>query len=495
MKDKQLSRRGFLAGAAALAAASGVTGRMATVLAQQQAPAAISTASPNEKLNVAAIGAGGKGGSDINGCKSENVVALCDVDWHRAAETFAQFPNAKQYKDYRKMLEEMKEIDAVTVSTPDHMHAPAALMAMSLGKHVYVQKPLTHSSEEARMLRLAAKKYNVATQMGNQGHSEEGCRRVAEAVWHGDIGQVREAHIWTNRPVWPQGEEFSQPLPEQPIPDFIDWDLWLGVAPKRPFGGYRERDKENPSVQPVGYAPFAWRGWWDFGCGALGDMACHIMDAANFALGLGHPVSVEVVSQNGNNDQTAPESAVLRYEFPARTVKYADWGVNIEMPAVTVYWHDGGMKPSEPMGVPKGTRMGDGDNGSMLIGDKGIITAGEYGGDPRMLPDARMQDYKFPDPVIPRIEFPGSDVEAHYMDWLTACKGGRPACSNFDYSGPFTEVVVLGNLALLTGHKMEWDGEGLKVTNIPEANKYVRKTYPDGWGMNEMRKELGIAPL
>jgi len=485
MKDKHISRRHFLAGAAAFAAA-GATGRRVFA----QAPAAISTKSPNEKLNVAAIGAGGKGESDIYGCRSENVVALCDVDWNRAAKSFGRFPDAKQYKDYRKMLEEMKEIDAVTVSTPDHMHAPAALMAMSLGKHVYVQKPLTHSSEEARMLRLAAKKYNVATQMGNQGHSDEGCRRVCEAVWHGDIGPVHEAHIWTNRPVWPQG--LVQPLEEKPVPEFLDWDLWLGVAPKRPFGGYFERDKNNPGTDPVGYAPFAWRGWWDFGCGALGDMACHIMDAANFALGLGHPTSVEVVSQNGNNDQTAPLASVIRYEFPARKVSYPDWGINIDMPAVTVYWHDGGMKPSEPMGVPKGTKMGDGGNGSMLIGEKGVITAGEYGGKPRLLPDSAMEGYQFPEPVIPRIEF---DRDAHYMDWLTACKGGRPACSNFDYSGPFTEVVVLGNLALLTGHKIDWDGENLKVTNIPEANKYVRKEYPDGWGMNEMRKELGIPAL
>lgn len=491
MSNKTMTRRVFLAGAAAAFATAGCTG--ARVKAGK-APAILSTKSPNEKLNVAAIGAGGKGASDIRNCDQENIVALCDVDWHKAAKTFDAYPNAKRYKDYRKMLEEMKEIDAVTVSTPDHMHAPAALLAMSMGKHVYVQKPLTHTPEEARMLTLAARKYGVATQMGNQGHSDEGCRRVCEMLWRGDIGQVREAHIWTNRPVWPQG--ISNPLPEQPIPDFIDWDLWLGVAPKRPFGGYYER-MEGSTAPPVGYAPFAWRGWWDFGCGALGDMACHIMDAANWALQLGYPTSVEVVSQEGNNSQTGPTKSVIRYEFPARVAHYPEWGIEMKMDPVTVYWHDGGNLPATPPGVPQGTKLGDGGNGSLLIGENGCITAGEYGGNPRLLPDSRMEGYEWPEPKIPRVSFddPELDKRRHTADWLRACKGGGPACSNFDYAGPFTEVVTLGNLALLTGRKVEWDGPNVKVTNIPEANRFVRKTYPDGYGMNEMRKELGIPSL
>jgi predicted dehydrogenase len=485
MEKKQITRRMFLAGSAAAVASGTLAGRAFG----QQAPAQISTASPNEKLNIAAIGAGGKGRSDINGCRSENVVALCDVDWNRGAQSFEVFPDAKKYKDFRKMLEEMKEIDAVTISTPDHMHAPAALMAMALGKHVYVQKPLTHTPAEARLLTLAARKYKVATQMGNQGHSDEGCRQVCEMVWRGDIGQVREAHIWTNRPVWPQG--ITELLPEQPVPDFLDWDLWLGVAPKRPFGGYYDREFAPQGQHPVGYAPFAWRGWWDYGCGALGDMACHIMDAPNWALGLGYPTSVEVVSQEGNNELTGPTKSVIRYEFPERTVSYPEWGVNIKMIPVTVYWHDGGNDPKpEDFGLPADTVLGDkGRNGSLLVGEKGFITAGEYGGNPRLLPDSAMKDYKFPDPIIPRVEF---ERDRHYLDWITACKGGRPACSNFDYAGPFTEVVVLGNLALLSGQKVEWDGPNLKVTNLPEAQKYVHKQYPAGWGMDEMVKELGL---
>lgn len=407
--------------------------------------------SPNEKLDIAAIGAGGKGGSDTRSCQSENIVALCDVDWNRAAGSFERFPNANRYVDFRIMLEKEKSIDAVTVSTPDHTHAVAAMTAIRLKKHVYVQKPLTHDVFEARSLTAAAREYGVATQMGNQGHSGEGSRRLCEMIWSGVIGPVREAHIWTNRPDdWLQG--VPDPLPPEPIPEGLNWDLWLGTAPRRPYNS--------------GYHPADWRGWWDFGCGALGDMGCHIMDPVYWALQLGAPRSVECVSQEGKNDQTAPSRSTTRYEFPARN----------SMPPVTVYWYDGGNLPKRPQGISKETTLGDGANGSLLMGDEGIITAGEYGGNPRLLPDEKMRDYTFPSPIIPRS--PG-----HYKDWIQACKGGVPACSNFDYAGPFTETVLLGNIAPRCEGKLLWDAENMRFTNNREASRLVKREYSDGWSL------------
>lgn len=407
--------------------------------------------SPNEKLNIAAIGSGGKGRSDIHGCKSENIVALCDVDWERAAETFEEFPDATRYKDFRVMLER-ENIDAVTISTPDHTHAVAAVTAMKLGKHVRVQKPLTYSVAEARLLRDVARETKVVTQMGNQGHSHNGVRRLCEMIWNGDIGQIHEVHIWTNRPVWPQG--IGRPAETVPVPDTMSWDMWLGPAPSRPY---------HPA-----YAPFRWRGWLDFGCGALGDMACHIADPANWALRLHEtgPLSVEAVINEGMTDETFPNRSMIRYEFPRRR----------DMDPVTVYWHDGGNLPSLPEGLPAGTKLGEGDNGSLFIGTKGMATAGEYGGNPRLLPDTLMQDYSFPDPTIPRIP-----DENPYLEFIRACKGGEPASSNFDYAGPFTEWVVMGNLALRNKGKLEWDSKNMRVTNQPAANFNVTREYRKGW--------------
>jgi len=453
MKEKgksTMSRRSFLARGAAATSVFTIVPRH--VLGQGQTP-------PSEKLNVAAIGAGGKGRGDIYACRGENIVALCDVDDVRAADSYAQFPDAKRFHDFRVMLDEMgDDIDALTISTADHTHAIAALHCMMRGKHVYVQKPLTHSIYEARLLTECARKYGVATQMGNQGHSGDGVRQMCEMVWNGIIGPVREAHIWTNRPVWPQGgadpDNLSEPLPEEPIPDSLKWDLFLGPAPYRPFN--------------KGYTPFNWRGWWDFGTGALGDMGCHIMDPANWALKLCHPTSVEVITQRGRNEQTGPNQSVVKYEFPARE----------DMPELTLYWYEGGCLPPYPEGIPEGEVLGDGRNGSYFVGDDGVITTGEYGGNTRLLPVSKMQDYKMPEPSIPRIEF---ERDAHYMDWLTACKGGRPACSNFDYAGPFTEVVLLGNLAQRANRKLYWDGPNMKVTNWPEANQWVNPPVREGW--------------
>jgi predicted dehydrogenase len=441
MKNSTLSRRSFLMSSAALLAASNTFARKTTMSRSGYK-------SLNEKLNIAAIGAGGKGATDIDGCGSENIVALCDTDWKHAAKTFEKFPNAKQYKDFRVMLDKEKGIDAVTISTPDHTHAVAAIAAMEHGIHIYVQKPLTHSIHEARRLTEAARKYGVATQMGNQGHSGEGVRQLCEIIWSGAIGNVREVHAWTNRPIWPQG--IAAPLPQEPVPDTFDWDAWLGPAPSRPYNS--------------GYAPFKWRGWWDFGCGALGDMACHILDPANWSLQLHYPTSVECVKQEGKTDQTYPTKAIIRYEFPTRG----------SMPPVTVYWYDGGELPPRPKGIGDSVKLGDGDNGSLFIGEKGIATTGTYGEGTRLLPDELMKDYKLPEPILSRS--PG-----HYRDWIRACKGGGPACSNFDYAGPFTEWVLLGNLAIRYQGKLLWDGERMKVTNNSEANKWVKGNYRKGW--------------
>ena len=442
--SKRVSRRWFIMSSAAVAAGCATGSKSAT--AAKPVPAT-KTVSPNEKLNVAAIGAGGKGSSDIQAVgQGNNVVALCDVDWKRAAEMFKRFPNARHYKDFRVMLDkEANNIDAVTVSTPDNTHAVAAMACMQLGKGVFVQKPLTHDIYEARMLTEAARKYKVATHMGNQGHQGEGVRRITEWVQSGYIGQVRKVHIWTNRPVWPQG--MGRPTDTPPVPETLDWDLWLGPAPYRPY---------NPA-----YAPWSWRAWWDFGCGALGDMACHIMDPAFTSLNLGYPTSVEATSE-GNNDETGPVSSVIHYEFPARG----------DMAPVDVYWYDGGEKPPRPDSVAEDVKLGDGDNGSLFIGDKGMLTCGEYGGSPRPLP------YHKPD-VPKTIE----KSIGHYKEFVRAAKGGAPAGGNFDYAGPFTEMVLLGNLAIRTGERIEWDGPNMRCTNVPAANQMVKREYRPGWNL------------
>lgn len=455
-KKREITRRVFIMGttASVLAGCASDTRRIVA-----------KTTSPNEKLNVAAIGSGGKGGSDIGNCASENIVALCDVDWARAAETFEKFPNAKRYRDFRDMLTTEKSIDAVTVSTPDHTHAVAAAMAMRMGKHVYVQKPLTHTLHEARVLRQIAKETGVATQMGNQGHSGHGVRGLAEMLWSGAIGQVREVHIWTNRPVWPQG--IGRPAGSDPVPDTLSWDLWLGPMPERPYV------QLHPDTNRPCYCPFVWRGWWDFGCGALGDMACHIMDPAFFTMNLDAPDSVECIMQEGMTAETGPKKSIIKYSFPERpapsTSSYD------RMIPVDVYWYDGGERPQRPADIPDDVPLGDGANGSLFIGEKGYLTTGEYGDDSRMVgPGAA--DYKAPDPFLPRI--PNAD---HYLNWLTACKGGEPASSNFEYSCPFTEVVLLGNLAIRMETKVMWDGKNTKVTNIPEANELLHIPYRSGW--------------
>ena len=408
--------------------------------------------SPNEKLNIAGIGAGGKGADDLRKVSSENIVAICDVDEQQAAGSFKRFPRAKRYKDFRVMLERQPEIDAVTISTPDHVHAVAAMMAMKLGKHVYLQKPLTHSVFEARVLTRAASEYGVVTQMGNQGHSVEGIRQCCEMIWSGAIGPVREAHAWTHSPIWPQG--IPRPTETPPVPATLDWDLWLGPAPYRPY---------HPA-----YLPVNWRGWWDFGSGALGDMGCHILDPIHWALKLGPPSSVEAVSQVGCNEETAPKKEIVRFEFPQRG----------EMCPVTVYWYDGGNECPRPEGVPEDEELGDpgGKQGALFIGDKGAMTVGHHGENPRLLPAEKMRDYTMPPKILPRV--PDQD---HFQDWIRACKGGNPACSNFDYAGPLTETVLVGTIAARVPGKLVWDSNEMKFTNSDKATRFVRREYRKGW--------------
>ena len=473
--------------------------------------------SPNDKLNIASIGAGGKASSDIDGCASENIVALCDVDDKQAARKFEQYPQTPKYKDFRKMLDkEGKAIDAVIVSIPDFMHATAAMWCIERGKHVYVQKPLTRTIWEARMLMEAANKHKVATQMGNQGYSNEGTRQAAEIVWSGGIGDVTEVHAWTDRPIWPQG--LTELPPPSEVPSTLDWDLWLGIADVRPFsaGG-----KGYPTRYGNFYQPFNWRGFYDFGCGALGDMACHILGAPNLALQLGSPSSVECIKKEGPSDFMFPTKSIIRFDFPARG----------SMPPLKLFWYDGLKENPQIEGVAKGEILGDlpsrgvrrsqggaqgaatssgasaaqprptgfvgrvfdYDNymatrsdpeartpppdGSLFIGSKGVLTTGTYGEQTRLLPAERMKDYRFPPPLLTRS--PG-----HYRDWIRACKGGDPACSNFNVAAPFTEWMLLGVIALRVEGKIEWDPAKMRITNNAQANKYVKPTFRKGWSFS-----------
>ena len=452
----RLTRRTFLMGSAALAAGC------ATGPPRRPAPRFVS---PNQKLQVAAIGSGGKGMGDIAGCSSEDVIALCDADKNMAREAMARFPEARFYHDFREMLDK-EDLDAVTISTPDHTHAVAATAAMRKGMHVYVQKPLTRDLHECRTLQVIANDYGVATQMGNQGQSDEAVRQFCELLWTGAIGHVREIHTWTNRPIWPQGLQVPDVV-DQP-PETLDWDLWLGPAAERPYC-HMHPDSERPA-----YHPFTWRGWWDFGTGALGDMACHIMNPANWALGLNAPLSVEPVHMEGQTEVQAPVKSIVKYEFGERYIP--GWGVTA--PPCTMYWYEGGLLPERPAGVPEDEELGSGNNGTLLIGDDGIMTSGTHGGSPRLLPASRMAGFTPPEPYLERR--PGNDSK---QDWIRACKGGPAAASNFDYACPLTEIVLLGCLAQRANTRIEWDSANLRITKPAAqfAQQWVQSEYRKGW--------------
>jgi predicted dehydrogenase len=408
---------------------------------------------PSDKLNIAGVGVGGQGAGDLKEMAGENIVALCDVDWRKAGQTFNAYPRAEKFKDYRVMLDKFgKSIDAVMVATPDHMHAPISLAALRAGKHVYVEKPMAHSIEETRVMTKVARETGLVTQMGNNGHAGEGLRLTREWIRAGAIGTVKEVHCWTDRPgtFWKQDKD--RPTDTPPVPDALDWNLWLGAAPERPY---------HPT-----YHPFAWRGWFDFGTGAVGDMAVHNMDPAFYALDLDPPVAAEAKT-GPLKPESYPAWQVITYEFAARG----------DRPAVNVVWYDAGKMPP----VPEDVRQSGGklsDNGILFVGDQGTMVCGGWSGEPTLYPLKRRREFQPPPKTIARS--PG-----HRAEWIRACKDGKPedAKAGFAYSGRFTESLLVGNLAVRLQKRIEWDSANLRARNAPEADALIRKTYRAGFGI------------
>ena len=507
------SRRQFVRDAALAGAAFSIVPRH--VLGRGMTP-------PSDLLNIAGVGIGGMGRANLINLASQNIVALCDVDWDYASKAFdrldsdierlqqridapppasnssfpfdaerakvqlagmkrlkqEQWPKAKRYQDYREMLEKQKDIEAVLVATADHMHAPIALAAMELGKHVYVQKPLTWCVAESRALAKRARETKVATQMGNQGHSLDDARLAVEYVWAGAIGEVREVHIWTNRPLgfWPQGVPRpaapTQPLEKlrwngpgietrlaaamagnYPVPETLNWDLFLGVAPKVDY-------------HPV-YHPFNWRGWVDWGMGPIGDMGAHLIDHSMWALGLGYPTSIETISTPFNG-ASYPSATMTFYEFPAREV------MGKKLSAVKLTWYDGGLMPPKPDEL--GDEELDKGGGALLIGSKGKLLHETYGRNPRLLPKSLHDSFGKPAQKLPRIP-----NEHHEMNWVDAAKGKAQASCPFEYAAKLTEVMLLGVVALRAGKKLSYDGDNMRVTNVAGANDFLKRDYRTGW--------------
>jgi predicted dehydrogenase len=470
MSDSQrTSRRTFIKGAikagAVLAAVTplGCTGpgrRRPTEPAAQgpgeKKPSALRpvTQTAYSHVRVAFIGTGGIGGYHLENAAELGLSCpcFCDVDTSHFAQAAELYPDARRYQDYREMFDkEHKNIDGVMIGIPDHQHYPATMIAMQLGKHVYTQKPLTHTPWEARQLAEAARKYKVATQMGIQGHAKEGWRLVYEWIHSGMLGHIQEVHTWTDRPIWPQG--IGRPESEDAVPANLNWDVWLGPAPVRPY------KKET-------YHPFNWRGWWDFGCGALGDMACHTMDGMFWALDPGYPTAIEPITATSLNDETFPKASMIKWEFPAQG----------DRPAFVAHWYDGGLMPTIPPELEFGRRLGT--TGNLFLGTQAaLLVQGDYGDSPRVIPEVKMQELGRPPQLLERS--PG-----HVKEWVLAVAGEKPIDypkANFDYAGPFTEVVLLGNVALRVGRRLEWDGPNLRFTNVPAANQYLTKEYRAGW--------------
>lgn len=466
---KETSRRTFLKGSAGLAAFS---------IVPRHVLGGPGFVAPSERVAVAIIGAGGMGTSNAKSLLAEpeaQIVAVCDVAertdlkafWYRyeagrkpvkalvEAHYGKASPNYRcaDYEDFRVMLEKEKGIDAILCATPDHLHAFVSTVAMRMGKHVYCEKPLGHSVWEVRQMARVAKETGVATQMGNQGHSGTGIRMTCEWIWDGAIGPVREVHAWSDAGRWDWLRKSpGRPAETPPVPAGFNWDLWLGPREHRPY---------HPA-----YAPYAWRGWWAFGTGTIGDMACHNLDPAVWALNLERPLSVEATS-TGVDDEAISIAGLYTYQFGPRG----------DQPPVKVTWYDGGLRPPIPEGLDPDDprqRLGERNDGILFVGDKGYITCPGWSGTPRLLPLELHKAYKRPAPTLPR-------VKGHHADWLSACKGGPAASSNFAYSARLTELVLLGNVALRTGKKLLWDAAAMRATNAPEADKFLKGTYRKGW--------------
>jgi predicted dehydrogenase len=503
MADWQFSRRHFFYGS--LLAGAVPAGGFGSVPSLPN----VGYKSPNEKLNIGSFGAGGQAEVGIRGLAAtgSNIVALCDPDAARAAAMFLAYEKVPKYTDFRRMLEkEEKNIDAVLIAVPDFMHGTMAMWCMERGKHVYVQKPMTRCVWEARQLKEAAVKFKVATQMGNQGYCQDGPRVASEMIWSGAIGDVTEAHAWTNRPLWGQG--YSEMPKEDPVPKELDWESWIGIAKMRPFSW--------------AYVPMQWRGWYDFGCGALGDMACHVLGAPNMALMLSEraPTTVECTMQTTKSPYSFPMKSIIRFDFPAYKT----------FPALKLFWHDGvpGGLPAEfwpaeipeadrreprPVrpGAPAGGRAGapgaagaagrgpggggarppvdpytaalaarmapyntPANSGVLFKGSKGCLATGEYGGNPRLLPASRMEGYQPPPQLL--VRHPET-----YMDWVRACKGGEPSASDFKVAAPFTEWIDMACLSLRVEGKLEWDSAKMTITNNKAANELLKPTFRKGW--------------
>jgi predicted dehydrogenase len=448
MSRTQLTRRRFVGSAAAAAALT---------IVPRHVLGGAGYLAPSEKLNIAGIGVAAMGSHNLGQVQSQNIVALCDVDHEYAAPIFKKYPGAKVWKDYRKMLEEQKDIEAVIVATPDHTHAVISMAALKAGKHVYCQKPLTHDVYEARTLTLAARGTKLATQTGNQGMSSDEHRSICEWIWSGAIGEIREVDAWCSLTYYPWGHASwsapvgARPAETPPVPATLDWDLWIGPAKMRPY---------HPA-----YHPKVWRCWWDFGSGMMGDRGAHTLGPVFAALKLGPPTSVEATSCGGSED-VHPLSAIITYSFPARG----------DLPPVRLTWYEGIRAPL-PEGISDPKAIGDPEGGVLFKGSKGMLTCGVYGNVARLLPESKMKEFQPPPKTLPRVP------DSHEMDWVRAAKGGPAGTSNFEISGPITETCALGNVAKRADARIEWDAASLKVTNIPEANRWVRWEYRKGWSL------------
>ena len=452
--DNKISRRKFIGNTAMATAAF-------TVL-PSNVIGGLGHKAPSDKLNIVGVGVGGRGNGVLNAMKSENIIGVCDVDWRYSQPVFNNYPNAKRYWDYRKMFDELgNDIDAVMVATSDHTHAIVAADAMTMGKHVYVEKPLTHTVYESRLLTSLAKKHKVATQMGNQGSSDEGVNLIREWIANGEIGEVTRVDSFTDRPIWPQG--LNTPEEVQPVPETLNWDLFIGPAPMRPYNEI--------------YTPWNFRGWWDFGTGALGDMACHILHPVFLGLELEYPTSVQGTSTLLLVD-CAPVAQKVKLVYPERT---PGRNMKIKLPEVVVNWYDGGIRPEMPEEWPAGRNMNDGGGGLIFYGTKDVLVAGSYGRNPWLLSGRVPNAPKF----VRRVP------TNHYMDWVRACKESPTnrveTASAFHEAGPFNEMVVMGVLAVRLqslNKELEWDGQNMRFTNIGD-DETIRTVIADGFRIED----------